>query len=242
MGDLAKTRKQVRKELKQAMQGRNPIEAAKYYAWHNPGRLLEWGGIMSEDPTRIATAVATHLQGYSDEMASTDAKEITVNFDRGSRIKGVMSPVFAFFQARVEGTANHFSQWKHNPKGMAKAMAMWMAAGALITEALRALMDDDENKQFDDLPSYVKYGYYVIPKSMFGMDSGLIRIPLPHGFSAYFAAGRVIDDVLRGYLSPQEGASDVLASSFNAFTPVSVDGNDISRSLWPALGDPVAAV
>jgi hypothetical protein len=239
MQDLETTRKQIKKAIKVASKGRNPVEFIKYFAWHKPGALLEYGGIMSEDPTRIATAIATHLQGYSDELASTDAKEITVNFDRQSRIKTLMGPLFSFFQARVEGTANHLSQWKHNPKGAMKAAALWIGAGALLTEALRSLMDDEEEKQFNNLQPYVRYGYYVIPKSAFGLDSGLIKIPLPHGFGAYFAMGRIIDDVVRGFVSPEEGVKNVLSSTYNAFTPANIDGNDLSRSFVPPLFVPI---
>ena len=238
MHTIEATRKEIHNMIKIASKGRNPLEAFKYYAWHKPGRLLEYGGVISEDTTRLATAITTHLQGYSDELASTDSKEVTVNFDRGSRIKQLMGPMYAFFQARVEGTANHASQWKHNPKGAAKAMLMWATAGALIAEALRALMDDDELKQYNNLKPYVKYGYYIIPKSIFG-GSGLIKIPLAHGFGAYFAIGRIIDDVARGFLTPSEGITDVVASTYNAFAPISVDGNDLSRAFIPPLFVPI---
>ena len=110
------------------------------------GALTEYSEVM----TRFAVYRTAVESGMSKEKAASMAKEVTVNFDRKGADIGVISKLFAFFNASIQGIAKTTKMvGKH--KGKMGSLIVGLMVGGLIN----TLMNPDEP---EDEKAYSEYG------------------------------------------------------------------------------------
>lgn len=156
--DLAKV---ARRKLGR-VRSRNPFDAIAFIS-----DTIETG-------PRFAAYRLARQKGLSPNEAIYISHDITVNFRRrGTKAQGVMA-ISPFINASIQGVDKHFRHFtaadKHGQgKERAKTAAgRWgfylaMAAGAAALTMAVNLGDDEHEKYYNQLSSYTKNNYYVIP-------------------------------------------------------------------------------
>jgi hypothetical protein len=195
------------------------------------GKSLDYMALMSENSARFATFVASVKAGKSFEQAATDAKNISVNFNRKGRISGLAGSIYAFFNASVQGGQNIASMAKRNKGRMAVAATGFFVAGLVLSELLRAIGPEDEDgkNEYDQLPDWVRKTCLVLPS--FG--DGFITIPLPHGFRSIYGAGVTISDMAAGRTDAGDGLFDIVEDFWSAFSPIGISNNELKKGRAP---------
>lgn len=203
--------------------------------------ILEAIGQYSEQPTRIASfekALKSSLKnGVPREQALKDAayaaQEGTVNFARrGSKTQG-LNAIYAFVNARAQGTDKLIRSIKSDPKGAGLRAGMLVVAPALSTYAWNRNFSayNDENV----VPQYVKDNNFVIMLSDQPIPAlgGGQYITIPKGDIGKLA------NPIEAFLKYSEGkGGDVkqsLQSALGSFSPFSNAGDIIPTAIRPAV-------
>ena len=109
-------------------------------------RMFEMGNAIAENTTRLATYITSREMGRPVSRAISDAKEVTVNFNRkGSGALGAdeMRKSFLFFNVAVQALANSAKMTKEHPWRMAGLLASFVATG-LLMPIINMLIGGDE--------------------------------------------------------------------------------------------------
>jgi hypothetical protein len=227
MRDLDAIQKDLRNEMLLAgAKGRNPWEMVKtlppYRAAQLTLRSLEFLGQASENATRFALFMAAKESGKSSAQAAILAKDGTTNFNRKGEFGGVLNNMYLFFNAGVQGTAQLIKVMR-SPY-VASAMAGVAGVGAMLAlyGASGGGEDEDGEKYWDKIPSYVKERNLVIMLSpgepladgiqRVGKRGRYITIPVQYGFNIFPNAGYMIADVLRNSEDPRRGVTPTKAA------------------------------
>ena len=202
--------KAIQKELDQlAKAGKlTPGKAA-----HAVLDLLDGFNTTLENAVRLSAYKQGMDQGMSRPAAAKLARELTVDFNRKGRAAREISPLYAFFNAALQGTARTVQTLK-GPAG-AKIIAGGLGLGVLQAFMLATAGYDDE-----DVPEFVKSRALVIPMYPFNAKK-YISIPLPLGLHVLPNTGRVLAE-----LSMSKG-KDIGKKSFDALGEIAGSFNPL---------------
>ncbi|NWF45362.1 hypothetical protein F3K02_08890 [Hydrogenophaga sp. D2P1] len=194
-----------------------------------------------ENAVRLAAYREALQEGMSRPEAARLGRELTVDFNRKGRMGRELGPLYAFFNASVQGSARTL-QTLAGPDG-AKIIAGGVTLGVLQAVMLLAAGYDD-----DEIPEFVKSRALIIPLGT--DDEGKKRyftIPLPLGLHVLPNTGRVLAELT------MDGGKDALSKGFaavgeiaGAFNPLG-GGNIFTadgalRTVAPTVIDPVIEV
>lgn len=167
----------------------------------------EW----AEDLSRFATYMTSRQEGRSILQSVSNAKEVTVNFNRkGSGVMGnqFFRSFFLFFNAAIQSLNNASTMFIKNKKGTAELLGGFAVAGMIIPTILSLLGDDDDREKYMGLPDYVRKNNLCIPLGFMGMD-GFLKIPLPIELRAFYGIGDAVLRSILGYDETSEAVGDV---------------------------------
>ena len=151
--------------------------------------------------TRFTTYETSRQLGRSGQRAASDAKEISVNFNRrgaqsGEGFWGMTAAYFGathyFFNAGVQGFDNFMNLIKTKPAKMTRFMAEFMLLGfltPLINSMLAGMFDDDEDENYNwywELPEWVRRNNLVM-----GYRGYYFAIPLSVEVRALYGMGDI---------------------------------------------------
>jgi len=230
--EIDKIKKNLEREINRKQGIRNGWDkVSQNKAMKAAGNALNYAALMSENSARFATFLASVQNGKSMEQSATDAKNITVNFNRKGRISGLVGSLYAFFNATIQGGDSLISMYSNNKSRFNIAAASFVTAGMVLTEILRGLspLDDDGKSVYDKIPDWVKETCMIIP--FFG--DGYLTIPLPQGFRALYALGVIGSDMLHGQKSAGEGLWKAGENIANAFSPFAIDNMEFKQGEMP---------
>jgi len=194
-----------------------------------------------ENAVRLAAYREALQEGMSRPEAARLGRELTVDFNRKGRMGRELGPLYAFFNASVQGSARTL-QTLAGPDG-AKIIAGGVSLGVLQAVMLLAAGYDD-----DEIPEFVKSRAIIIPLGT--DDEGKKRyftIPLPLGLHVLPNTGRVLAELT------MDGGKDAITKGFaavgeiaGAFNPLG-GGNIFTadgalRTVAPTVIDPVIEV
>ncbi|MDY0386673.1 MAG: LPD38 domain-containing protein [Methanolobus sp.] len=218
----------IEKELRLAVGNPTRWEAANNYApIKKAGEWMEYMAQMSENQARFSTYLVSMSKGKSHAQSASDAKNITVNFNRRGKVSGLMGNLYVFFNANVQGVANIGKLAKDHPKAFAKLGAGFMTMGFLSALLTRMWADDDDDENaFDKIPTYIKYNFWVLPNPAYYLGYGekkekFLTIPLPHGFRAVYALGVMAYEAATGTKGAGDVAIDLVTNTADSFSPIS---------------------
>lgn len=157
-----------------------------------------------ENAVRLAAYREALQEGMSRPEAARLGRELTVDFNRKGRMGRELGPLYAFFNASVQGSARTL-QTLAGPDG-AKIIAGGVSLGVLQAVMLLAAGYDD-----DEIPEFVKSRALIIPLGT--DDEGKKRyftIPLPLGLHVLPNTGRVLAELT------MDGGKDALTKGFEA--------------------------
>jgi hypothetical protein len=177
--------------------------------------LNEW----TENNARFAAYVTSREMGRSIQRSVSDAKEVTVNFNRkggGGYGAAEVRAMYAFVNVGIQGLQQHIHNWKIHPVRMSIAVVERAAVSAFLIPLFNNFIttlfggDDDENKWEDDfvrLPDYVRNNTYSL-----WTGKGFIHIPLPQEYRAYNAIGTNFYLYANGKIEAKKMAEDFVVS------------------------------
>ena len=226
--------KAIEKELKAL--GRGALSPGKYA--HAALDLLDGFNTTLENAVRLSAYSAALDKGISRPQAARLGRELTVDFNRKGRLGREVGPLYAFFNASVQGMARTMQAIKGPTGGK-------IIAGGLSLGILQALMLAAAGYDDDEIPEFVKTRALIIP--VFGDKKEFISIPYPLGLHVLPNTGRVLTElVLNGGKDIGKRSVDAIGEIAGAFNPLG-GGNILTadgalKSIAPTLLDPIIEV
>lgn len=191
-----------------------------------------------ENAVRLAAYKEALVEGMSRAEAARLGRELTVDFNRKGRTGRELSPLYAFFNAAVQGSARTLETLA-GPAG-AKIIAGGLSLG--VMQALMLLLggyDDDE------IPEFVKSRALIVP---LGKDAEgkkqYFTIPYPLGLHVLPNTGRVLAELtLSGGEDAAARSLEAVGEIASAFNPLG-GGNIFTpdgalRTIAPSVIDPI---
>jgi Large polyvalent protein associated domain 38 len=192
-----------------------------------------------ENAVRLSAFKVAVESGLSEDKAASIAKNLTVNFNRKGAKSGLISTLYAFFNAAVQGSARMI-QTLRGPMGK-KIIYGGMFLGSIQAIALMLSGFDD-----DEPPEFVKDKNFIFPIPF--TNKKYIAIPMPLGFNIFPGLGRLATETMliqAGMLKSNKGVADKMGSAislvFDAFNPFGGSGN-VLQMVAPTILDPFAAL
>lgn len=197
--------------------------------------LLDGFNTTLENAVRLSAYSAALDKGMSRAESARLGRELTVDFNRKGRMGREAGPLYAFFNASVQGSARTI-QTLAGPTG-AKVIAGGLGLGVLQALMLAAAGYDD-----DELPEWVKTRALIIP--MFDAEKSYVAIPYPLGLHVIPNTGRVMAELaLNGGKDIGKrtvGAIGELAGAFNPLGGGNIFTADGAlKTIAPTVVDPI---
>lgn len=223
----------VEQELKRLNRGNVKKAVDSVFDW-----LSDYNDAI-ENAVRLSAFKVAVESGLSEDKAASIAKNLTVNFNRKGARTGLISSLYAFFNAAVQGSARMI-QTLRGPMGKKIIFGgMFLGAMQAVILALSGF-DDDEPTEF------VKDKNLIIPIPF--TDKKYLSVPMPLGFNMFPGFGRLAMETLlieTGMIKSRKGPGDKLMSAvslvFDAFNPLGGAGNPLLMAM-PTILDPFAAI
>lgn len=223
--NIDKYKKMVEKD---ARQGKKADARKKYMSVID---FFANGARWAEDLSRFSVYMASRQSGRSVLRSVSDAKEVTVNFNRkgsGSYGAGYARAAYLFFNAAVQSLSNAAVLIKDNPVKGTAALMSYASVGVLIPAIIASLGDDDDLERYNNLPDYVRKNHLCIP-----VGDMFVKIPLPIELRAFYGLG----DQMYRTLSGLDGMGESLANialSFMDLLPLNPSGGgDVLGNILP---------
>jgi hypothetical protein len=200
--------------------------------------LLDGFNTTIENAVRLSAYKNALDQGMSRAASAKLARELTVEFNRKGRAGRELGPLYAFFNASVQGTARTIEAIK-GPAG-AKIITGGLMLGALQPLLLAMAGFDD-----DEIPEFIKTRAFIIPLA--GTEKRFIAIPLPLGLHVIPNTGRVIAELaMNGGKDIGKRTFEAIGEVAGAFNPLG-GGNIFTadgalRTVSPTITDPLIEI
>lgn len=191
-----------------------------------------------ENAVRLAAYREALGAGMSRAESARLARELTVDFNRKGRTGREFGPLYAFFNASVQGSARTL-QTLAGPAGAKIISAGLMLGVAQAVLLLLAGYDDD------DIPEFVKSRALIVPlgESEKG-EKRYFALPLPLGLHVLPNTGRVLAELtLSGGQDLGAKAFDAVGEIAGSFNPLGggnvFEADGALRTIAPTLLDPL---
>lgn len=199
--------------------------------------LLDGFNTTLENSVRLSTYKVALDKGISRPEAARLARELTVDFNRKGRAGRELGPLYAFFNASVQGA-------ERAVRTLAGPTGGKILAGGLMLGVMQALMLAVAGYDDDEIPEFVKTRSFIIPLPKKDGEKRFISIPMPLGFLWVPNTGRVMTELTLN------GGKDIgsrvfhavgeITGSFSPFgggNPFTTDG--ALRLVAPTVIDPI---
>ena len=215
----------------------SPISAIKAVS-----RWTELFNRSAEDMTRFAVYMTSRQMGRSIQKSVSDAKEITVNFNKkgaGGLGATTFKALYLFFNAAVQSLANFGRLAKNNPGKFTAMLGSTMMLGVLLPMAnefmINAFGDDDDKDAYYNLPEWVRRNNLVF---WLGGDR-FMTIPLPIEMRVFYGIGELFFSYLNGKETNNIGGE--IVKQFSDLLPLDMTGNggDFTANIMPDAIKPI---
>lgn len=205
---------------------------------HAALNLLDGFNTSIENAVRLSAYKAALDQGIGRAEAAKIGRELTVDFNRKGRAGRELGPLYAFFNASVQGTARTIEALK-GPAGAR------IITGGLVLGALQPLLMAMAGIDDDEIPEFIKTRAFIIP--VFGSEKKFVAIPLPLGLHVIPNMGRVLTELaLNGGKDIGKRTFEAIGEVAGAFNPLG-GGNIFTadgalRTVAPTIADPLIEI
>ncbi len=235
-------KKRMEKMLSEITEG-GPSNAAKI--WRGVWDGVEYLNRCAEDATRFAVYMTSRQMGRSVQRSVSDAKEITVNFNRkgsGEYLGQTANYLYVFYNAAIQSLANVGRLASTHPKKSAAVVGAFTALGfmaPLVNAFISSMVGggDDDDKDYWDLPEWTRRNNFVI---RIPFTDHFLTIPIAHELRAFYGLGEIAsscmsdkEDVGKGVAKAVEGFSGTLPIDFTG------NGGDLIVNLTPTIAQPL---
>jgi hypothetical protein len=196
----------------------------------------------AENAVRLAAFRAAVEEGMTEDRAAELAKNLTVNFNRKGAWTSNINAFYAFFNARVQGAARVIDTLtEEDAQGNKRISAIGkkIIRGGMLIGVVQAFALMLAGFDEDEPPEFIKDKNLIIP--LFGTKGKYLAIPMPPGYSALPATGRILAEyALSGFKEPGKRLSHISAVIFDAFNPLG--SSDFAQTIAPTIFDPFVGV
>ena len=195
--------------------------------------LLDDFNTTLENGVRLSAYKAALDKGMSRAESARLARELTLDFNRKGRAGREIGPLFAFFNASVQGTARTL-------KALQGPAGKRILIGGLSLGVIQALLLSMAGYEDDEIPEFVKARAFIIPLA----GKQYITIPLQFGLNALPNTGRVVTELLmsggKDWGEKSFNALGELAGSFNPLGGGNIfTGAGALKTISPTVIDPI---
>ena len=200
--------------------------------------------------TRFATFVASRKSGRSIERSISDAKNITVNFNKkgaGGYGAAFFQALYIFFNPAVQALEQSVRVSRKHPKRIA-AMIGTMATLAYLQPILFELIgataggDDDDEDAYDNINQNSRLSSLIIRNPL--DTSTYINLPISPELKPFFTLGSALAEVQRGAMTPSEATGQILQgmTSLLPLDPAGGNGDKKWINIVPSVVQPLEQV
>lgn len=212
--ELQKVQKQIERDIKQG--GKKGVLD---YSVRPILEGLEAMNEIAENMSRLSVYITSREQGRSITQSVTDAKEVTVNFNRsgaGGLGAAWFRSLYLFVNAGVQALSNFAKVAQKNKAKTAVLISSYAMSGFAIMPMLSYLIGGD-----DGLDEYFKISDWERQNNLcIYTGNGFIKIPLPHELRVFHKMGDEIyqstfgkKDVTQSLLDTALGFSDLIPAN-----------------------------
>ena len=170
--------------------------------------------------TRVAVYKALRERGMSAKQSAQIAGDITVDFNKKGEWGALISSMYMFFNASVQGAARVSRSIKSSKKVRVMTAALFI--GGFLNGIISQLWGDGDDEDYDQfIPDYKKNTRIVFADPT-GKEWTVFF--LPYGFGFFWAAGRSFSEVVRGKKDILESSGNVTRAFVQSFLPIDVMG------------------
>ena len=185
----------------------------------------------AENITRFAAYCASRQAGRSIERSISDAKELTINFNRKGIDGGVWGEIrslCAFSNASIQALVVFSRGVRANPKRLSAIISSYVAMPIAMAIVASLVGGDDYFK----LSKYDRQNNICIP--MFG--GGFIKIPLPQELRVFWKLGDEIALCIYRNEPPEVAAQEVFVGALDLLPSFAAGATSISDVLDEKIG------
>ena len=200
--------------------------------------------------TRFATFVASRKSGRSIERSISDAKNITVNFNKkgaGGYGAAFFQALYIFFNPAVQALEQSVRVSRKHPKRIA-AMIGTMATLAYLQPILFELIgaaaggDDDDEDAYNNINQNSRLSSLIIRNPL--DTSTYINLPISPELKPFFTLGSALAEVQRGAMTTSEATGQILQgmTSLLPLDPAGGNGDKKWINIVPSVIQPLEQV
>ena len=185
----------------------------------------------AENITRFSAYCASRQAGRSIERSISDAKELTINFNRkgiDGGAWGVIRSLSAFSNASIQALVVFSRGVRANPKRLSAIISSYVAMPIAMAIVASLVGGDDYFK----LSKYDRQNNICIP--MFG--GGFIKIPLPQELRVFWKLGDEIALCIYRNEPPEVAAQEVFMGALDLLPSFAAGATSISDVLDEKIG------
>lgn len=185
---------------------------------------------------RLTTYKAMRDAGVAEETSALAAKNVTVNFNKQGSYNPILSSLYLFLNAGIQGTsrmATSLTRSKQARKLVAASMASFVLV-RILNQAIDDSEDDEDKKTLKKLTRQdYKENLIINWFQPMGMDKSVVKIPMSYNMRGFKAIADGLYDVAAGNATSAEAMADVASTYFNSMVPIAESG------AVPTLAQPI---
>ena len=204
-----------------------------HYGVNDYIHFIEAANDYAENITRFAAYCTSRQAGRSIERSISDAKELTINFNRKGTdggIWGTVRSLCAFSNASIQALVVFSRGVKANPKRMSAFISGYTAMAITMAVIARLIGGDDDD--YFKLSKYDRQNNLCLP--MFG--GGFIKIPLPQELRVFWKLGDEIALCIYRNEPPEVAAQEVFMGALDLLPSFAAGATSISDVLDEKIG------
>ena len=189
----------------------------------------------AENITRFSAYCASRQVGRSIERSISDAKELTINFNRKGTdggIWGAVRSLCAFSNASIQALVVFSRGVRANPKRMSVLISGYTAMAITMAVIAKAINGDDDKNDYFKLSKFDRQNNLCLP--MFG--GGFLKIPLPQEMRVFYKLGDEIALCLFRNEPPEVAAQEVFMGALDLLPSFAAGATSISDVLDEKIG------
>jgi len=198
-----------------------------------------------ENGVRLSAYKAGLDAGMTSQRAAALAKNLTVNFNRKGQATANANALYAFFNARVQGTARMMEVMYDEKDGKISMTGVGkkIIAGGMLIGAFQAIALMAAGFDGDEPPDFLKSKNIIIPTG----NGTYAIIPMPLGWNLFPNIGRELTEyvlinagAMKGRRALTTTMTNVMAQVIDMFNPLGAGSP--ANFFAPTVADPIVNV
>lgn len=202
-----------------------------------------------ENAVRLSAFKAGLDADMTPQRAAALAKNLTVNFNRKGQATANANALYAFFNARVQGTTRMMDVLVQNKDGKFSMTSVGkkIIAGGMLLGSMQALALMAAGFDGDEPPDFLKDKNLILPTFGLTGEKKYLIVPMPLGWNLFPNIGRELTEYvlinsgqMKGRRKITQTIVNISAQIADMFNPLGAGG--AANLLTPTLADPFVNV